>query len=192
MNKPSKWHWALIVIALTIILGVMSGPNGKVDKLKTPEIAKIVDPEKVPDNVIKPLSFDLPKLNARVEMRCINPGVHDGFGWYVESLDGKHPPQGDKVFFTFARSKQETIAPSGWRGIKPTSDKIPVGDAFMLTAIQLKDVGADTYRHFVFSVADSLDDVRKTKEVVYITVELVTLTSSVTMDSHPCSTLQTN
>lgn len=192
MNKPSKWHWALIVIALTIILGVMTGPTGKVDKIKNPEVAKIVTPEKTPDNIIKPLSFDLPALNAKVEMRCINPGSHDGFGWYVESLDGTHPPKGDKIFFNFAQNKRESITPSGWRGIKPTTDKIPVGDAFMLTAIQLKDVGADNYQHFVFGVANSLEEVRNTKEVAYVTVELVTLTSTLTMDSHPCSTLQTN
>lgn len=190
MKSMSKWHWGLVVITVAIAVGVFTGPTGIVDRNKTPEVAKVVSPDQTPTDMVLPLSFSIPDLNAKVEMRCIDPTSHSGFSWKVLSLDKRNPPKATKIFFNFAKTRRDTIVPSGWRGIQPTSDKIPVGDAFMLTAIQLKTAGSQNYNHYVFTVANSLEDAQKTKDVVYVPVEVVSLISESTLQSHPCSTLQ--
>lgn len=190
MKSMSKWHWGLVAITAVIVVGVFSGPTGVLDRVKNPEVAKVVSPDQTPQDIILPLSFTVPDMNARVVMRCIDPTAHSGFSWDVSSLDKEHPPKATKIFFNFAKTKRDPITPSGWRGIQPSSDKIPVGDAFMITAIQLKDAGAQKYNHYVFTVADSLENARLAKEVVYIPVEVVSLVSQATLQSHPCSALQ--
>lgn len=190
MKNMSKWHWGLVAITVVIVIGVFSGPTGVLDKEKNPEVAKVVSPEQVPTDIILPLSFAVPEMNARVVMRCIDPSSHSGFSWDVSSLDKEHPPKATKIFFNFAKTKRDPIINSGWRGIQPSSGKMPVGDAFMITAIQLKDAGAQKYNHYVFTVANSLEQARQAKEVVYVPVEVVSLVSQATLQSHPCSFLQ--
>lgn len=191
MKNMSKWQWALVIMVIVILVGVFTGPTGVLDKKKNPEVAKVVTDE-TPTDIIAPLSFQFPKMNAKVEMRCITPDKHDGFSWDVTSLDGKHPPKALKIFFNFAVSKRDPIAPSGWRGIVSPGDKLPMGDAFMVTAIQLKKAGAQSYNHYVFTVANSLEEARNTTDVVYVPVEVVSIISTAAMTSHPCSTLQPN
>lgn len=195
MKKMSKWHWALVGMTAIIVIGVLSGPTGVVDKYKTPEVAKVVTPDSDQTDLIVPLSFQFPNLNAKVEMRCIDPSTtHSGFSWNVSSLDKKNPPPATKIFFNFAKSKRDPLVASGWRGIQSPNDKLPMGDAFMLTAIQLKDAGSQSYNHYVFAVANSLETVRNVsqEDVVYVPVGVVSMISTTTMASNPCSTLQTN
>lgn len=190
MKSMSKWHWGLVVITVVIAVGVFTGPTGIIDRDKNPEVTKVVAPDQPPSDMVLPLSFSISDLNAKVEMRCIDPTSHSGFSWKVLSLDKKSSPKATKIFFNFAKTKHDPIVPSGWRGIQPSSDKIPVGDAFMLTALQLKTAGSQNYNHYVFTVANSLEEAQKAKDVVYVPVEVVSLISESTLQTHPCSTLQ--
>lgn len=193
MKSMSKWHWALVGVTAVIVVGVFSGPTGVMDKAKTPEVAKMMTSEEKDSEVIAALSFQFPALNARVEMRCIDPSTtHSGFSWNVTSLDKQNPPKATKIFFNFAKTKRDPVPPSGWRGIISPNNKLPIGDAFMLTAIQLKDAGSQSYNQYVFAIANSLDEVKRTQDIVYVPVGVVSMISTSTMSSHPCSTLQTN
>lgn len=191
MKNMSKWHWGLAAITIAIAVGVFSGPTGVLDKKKNPEVAKVVSPDETPTDVVLPLSFNIPELNAKVVMKCIDSKTeHSGFSWDVLSLDKEHPPAATRIFFNFAKTKRDPVVASGWRDIRPSSDKIPVGDAFMITAIQLKDAGAQNYNHYVFTVAKTLEGARQSKYFIYVPVEVVSLISQSTLQSNPCSSLQ--
>lgn len=191
MKSMSKWHWGLVAITAVVVVVVFSGPTGVLDKEKNPEVAKVVSLDQTSTDIVLPLSFNIPDLNAKVEMRCNDPKTaHSGYSWSVLSLDKKNPPAATRIFFNFAKTKRDPIFPSGWRDIKPSSDKVPVGDAFMITAIQLKDAGAQNYNHYVFTVAKTLEGARASKSVVYVPVEVVSLISQSTLQSSPCSSVQ--
>jgi hypothetical protein len=188
-KKLTKWQWLMIVIGAILVIGILSGPSGTVDTQKNTEVAKAVGVKDAISNEVEPLSFTFPDQNAKVTMQCVTPGSHDGFTWEVTSLDGKNPPTANKIYFNMAKSKSNVIVASAWRGIISKGDKVPVGDAFMITAFQLKDnLAKEGFKYFVFGVANSLEEVQASSKAVFIPVDLVVMTSALTLNQHPCST----
>lgn len=189
MKKLAKWQWGLIIVGLIVIFSTMTGPKRTMDTSKTPEIAKVVENVKDVSDVVPTFSFKFPDANASVVMKCVTPDSPDGFSWDVVSLDGTNPPKATKIYFNLAKSKSDPIVESNWRGIISQGDKMPIGDAFMLTAFQMNDQIKNIYKYYVFGLGESLEDVRNSGQVVYVPIDLVTMTAALTMNSHPCSTM---
>lgn len=190
MKRPSKYQWVVIIFFIVLFIGFFTGPTKPLDLVKTPEVAKAVSETEEVNNIIEPLSFNFPNENARVVMECQNPITSSGFVWVVESLDDVHPPKVDKIFYNLQKERNSPIQVASWRGIKSSNDnKLPVGDAFMLTVSQSKEDVLKNYKYYVFSVANSLEEVKQTKDVVVIPANVVVMTSSLIMTTHPCSSL---
>lgn len=191
MKSISKWNSILAIITIIIIAIILSGPTDVSDKEKNSEMVKILSPEQTSTDIILPLSFDIPDLNVKVEMRCNDfKTPHSGYSWNVLSLDKHSPPAATEIFFNFVKTKHDVILPSGWRGIKSPFSKVPIGDAFMMTAIQLKKAGAQRYNYYIFTVANTLKDAQTSKSVEYVPVEVVSFISNATLHSSPCSSIQ--
>lgn len=190
-EKITKWHCIVMVVVVVILVNMCSGPSNPTTKSNTTDVIKQAAEVSENKDTVDTFSFTFPDLNARVEMRCVKPGAPDGFEWLVTSLDGKHPPKGNKVFFNFQEERNSPIVSSNWRGILPVANgKTPTGDAFMITAVQMQNNVIGSYKYYVFGVGNSLRDVQRQGTGVLVSVKLVGTASSLIMNNHPCSTLK--
>lgn len=188
----TKWHCMLMVVGIVILVNMCSGPSNPTTKPHATDAIKQAVVANETKDVVDAFSFTFPDLNAKVEMRCVTPGAPDGFEWYVSSLDGKHPPKGNKVFFNFQKERGTPIVSSNWRGILPVANgKTPTGDAFMVTAVQMSENLTGSYKYYVFGVGNTLEDVKRQGTGILVSVKLVTNTSSLILSNHVCSTMKT-
>jgi hypothetical protein len=172
--------WVVGLFAGIMLIGILAGQSSN----DTKKVSESRESTSIPA-----LSFTFPDQNANAVLACVTPGKRDGYNWFITSIDGENKPVGKNLYYNW-KNRSGKVDPKSWTevDIHSNNKKIGSGDAFMLTAFQLKDTMKQAgIQAAVFVVADSIEEAKKATVAGTIGLDKLVFVSAKTMTESPCA-----